>query len=77
MVIVENEVLFEIPKFDVLAGLTSLIATYYIFDISYPKPAAAVNLLLFVQEVLMEKPMTDKTVKKTAAYRALINSLEE
>lgn len=73
MIIVENEVLLDIEKFDVLAGLISLIATYYIFDVSYPKLAAATNFLLFLQEVLMGKPNTDKTVKRTAAYRALTN----
>lgn len=74
-IVEENEITFEINNFNVLNGITSLIATYYAFDVSYPKPATASSLLLFIQEALMDKVNTDKSLKKTAAYRALTNCL--
>ena len=55
-------------------GLTSLIATYYVFNISYPKPCAANSTLLFCQEMLLEKAADQKT-KKTAKYNAFVNSI--
>ena len=55
-----------------MEGLISLIASYYVFYVSYPKSSPVTGVLLFVQEVLLGQP--DVSVKKTSKYAALINS---
>lgn len=59
MIVVENEILFEIENFNIVSGLTSLIASYFVFDVSYPKPTTVSNFLLFI---LMDKVNNDKSV---------------
>ena len=69
----EKSLLFEVTNFSVIEGLVSLIATYYVFHISYPKPVPAFSLLLFLQEYLME--ILDSYAKKSARYKACVNRL--
>ena len=72
-IIAEKEVLFEIDNFSVCDALTSLIAAYYIFFVSYPKSCTASGLLLFIQEVLLGSQ--DMSTKKSSKYTALINTV--
>ncbi len=72
-IIAEGEVLFEVDNFTILEGVTSLLASYYVFYVSYPKSSLAAGVLLFFQEVLLQEP--DITVRKTAKYTTLINSI--
>ena len=69
----EGKVIFAIEDGSILEALISLIATYYVFFVSYPKPAPASGLLLFVQEVLMGKK--EPKIKKSVRYSSFINSI--
>ena len=53
VIVAEKEVLLPIENFTVIKGLTLLMATYYMFFVSYPKSTAASSFLLFVQEFLL------------------------
>ncbi len=75
LIIVENEVMFEITDFNVFNGLVSLIGAYYALDIAYPQSASACGLLLYIQEGLMEQTCTSKAIKKGAGYRQIMNAL--
>ena len=66
----EGRVVFE---FSVPEALTALIACYYVFDVSYPKPPPASGLLLFIQELLMG--MHEQQVKKSARYSSFVDSV--
>ena len=72
-VLAEKAMLFEIPEFTVLGGLTSLLAAYYIFDVSYPKSFAAANFLLFTQEYILES--RDRKAKHSVRYNEFINNI--
>ncbi len=50
-ILAEKLLFFEVPEFTILNGIVSLIAAYYCYYVSYPKPVAARMFLLFVQEV--------------------------
>ena len=52
-IIAEKQVLFEVDGFTLTDGLLSLIASYYVFYVSYPKSSPATGVLLFIQEVLL------------------------
>ena len=65
--------LFEVDGFTLTDGLLSLIASYYVFYVSYPKSSPATGVLLFIQEVLLGQ--ADITIKKTSKYIELINSV--
>ena len=73
-VIAEKEILFELRSTSIGEGLASLIATYYTFDVSYPRSTVAGSSLLFVQEILLERKEEQRR-KKTAKYQAFINKL--
>ena len=53
--------------------LVTLIASYYVFCVSYPKSSSAPGVLLFIQEILLGQQ--DVTVKKTMKYISLVNSV--
>lgn len=55
-IVAEKQVLFEVEGFTVVEGLISLIASYYVFYVSYPKSSPVTGVLLFVQEVLLGQP---------------------
>ena len=71
----EKSIIFEVDNFCMADGLASLMATYYVFHVSYPRSTAAVSTLMFCQEILLGKP--EAGAKKTAKYHALVNSLTE
>ena len=71
-IIAEKQVVFEVDTFTLVDGLTSLLASYYTFYVSYPKSPPAAGVLLFIQVLLGQE---DVTVKKTSKYVALINSV--
>ena len=71
----ERAVLFEINDFTISEGLISLLASYYVYYISYPKSPPAAGTLLFMQEMLLCMP--DASVKKTSTYSALIDSIAD
>ena len=52
-IIAEKQVLFEVDSFTLTDGLLSLIASYCVFYVSYPKSSPATGVLLFIQEVLL------------------------
>lgn len=72
-VVVEGEILCEVLDATIIKSLTVLIATYYVFYISYPKSAPAAGLLLFIQEILMDKQ--EENLKKTTRYTSFIDSI--
>ena len=72
-VVAEGEIIFEVEDFCLMNGLLYLLASYYVFHVSYPKSSIAAGVLLFLQEVILNKP--DDTIKKTSKYRTLINSV--
>ena len=74
-VVSEKNIVFEITNFSVINGLISLLASYYVFHVNYPTSVPAQSLLLFLQEALLEHPI-EHGIKKTARYRATINSLK-
>ena len=69
----EQDIMFEIPDFTVVNGLISLLAAYYIYDISYPKAFAAGNFLLFLQECILEN--RDRKVKHAVRYNDFVNTV--
>ena len=73
LVAAEKQVLFEIKDFNIVKGLTFLIAAYYVFFISYPKSSPASSFLLFIQEFLLDKK--DSSIKHSARYKSFINAL--
>lgn len=75
-VVSEKNIVFEITNYSVIDGLISLLASYYVFHVNYPTSVPAQSLLLFLQEVLLEHSAEPGT-KKTAKYRATINSLKK
>ena len=50
LIVAEKNVLFEITDFSIIDGLISLLATYYVLHVNYPKSVPAQSLLLFLQE---------------------------
>lgn len=72
-IIAEKEILFEVDNFSIVDGITTLLASYYVFFVKYPKSAPAAGLLLFLQEIILNKPA--KNVRKPARYSALVNAL--
>lgn len=73
-IVTEESVVFEVDDFTVIEGITSLIATYYVLHIGYPKGLRAMSFLLFVQEMLIGIP---DPVKKSSKYTRLIDLLKE
>ena len=71
-IIAEKSILFEVTDFKISQGITSLIASYYVFFVNYPKSIPALCFLLFMQEYLLE----DKEVsfKKPARYSTFVSS---
>ncbi len=45
--------LMELPSMDLIGGITSLMAAYYVFDIVYPKSPKAT--FFFLQDILMDQ----------------------
>ena len=73
-IIAEKTIIFEVTDVNVCQCLLSLLATYYVFDISYPKSQPASSFLLFLQEYLLELKVN---MKKPAKYTAFINKLHQ
>ena len=72
-IVAEKEVLFEVNNCAIVDCLTSLIASYYVMDISYPKSSIAAAELLFIQEILLG--VSNKDTKKKIKYTSLFNSI--
>ena len=71
-IVAEKNIIFEVTEFDLVQGLISLLASYYVFHLNYPKSLPANLLLLLMQEHLIE----DKTTaKKLAKYTTFIRSI--
>ena len=64
VIVAEKEVLLPIENFTVIKGHTLLMATYYVFFVSYPKSTAASSFLLFLQEFLLG--IKDASVRHSA-----------
>jgi len=56
-----------------MEGIITLFATYYVYDVSYPKSLPAMSFLLFIQEVLLE--IKDNHARHSAKYKAFVNTL--
>ena len=56
--------------FSIVEGLVSLLASYYIFHVNYPKSIPA-----FIQEYLLG--VIDPAIRKPARYKAFVNSLKK
>ena len=72
-IIAEKEILFEVDNFNIIDGLITLLASYYVYYIKYPKSGPAAGLLLFLQEVILNKPA--KHVRKPARYSSFVNAV--
>ena len=72
-IVAEKQVLLEVEDFSILEGLITLLCSYYVFYVKYPKSAPAAGLLLFLQEVILDEPA--KHVRKPARYNALVNAV--
>ena len=72
-VVAEKTILFEVTDVNISQAISSIIASYYVFFVSYPKSIPALCTLLFFQEYLLESP--DCSIKKPARYSAYINSI--
>ena len=72
-IVAEQDILFEATDFTTIGGIVSLLASYYVYYVKYPKPIPAYSLLLFMQEHLLEQP--EVSVRKPARYSALVNTL--
>ena len=58
-IIAERNILFEVHNYSVLNGISSLLAAYFVFDVSYPKSSSTAGMLLLFQEVLLGKQATN------------------
>ena len=63
IVVAEKQVLFKIDNFSITAGLTLLLAAYYVF---YP----ASSFFDFIQEHLLGK--RDCSIKNSQKYRSFV-----
>ena len=72
-IIAERSILFEVENFNILNGISSLLAAYYVFHVAYPKSSPAAGMLLFFQEVLLGKEAI--SARRTSKYCSFINSL--
>lgn len=63
-VVAEKSIVFEIDNISIPQAICSLIATYHIFFVNYPKAVPAFCLLMFIQEHLLGS--VDRTIKKPA-----------
>ena len=61
--------------FSIVEGLVSLLASYYIFHVNYPKSIPASSFLYFIQEYLLG--VIDPAIRKPARYKAFVNSLKK
>ena len=52
-IVAEKQILLEVDGFNILEGLITLLASYYVFYVSYPKSGPAAGTLLFLQEVIL------------------------
>ena len=71
----EKTLIFEITDFSILQGLVSLLASYYVFHVNYPKSVPALSFCLFIQEYLLE--LFEPSAKKPARYKAYVNTLKK
>ncbi len=51
--IADGKALMELPSMDLIGGITSLMAAYYVFDIVYPKSPKAT--FFFLQDILIDQ----------------------
>ena len=72
-IVAEKQILLEVDGFNILEGLITLLASYYVFYVSYPKSGPAAGTLLFLQEVVLNEQA--KVIRKPARYSSLINSV--
>ena len=70
----EKSVIYEVTDFSVVDSIVSLLASYYIFHVNYPKSIPA-SFLYFIQEYLLG--VIDPAIKKPARYKAFVNSLRK
>lgn len=71
LVVAEKQVLFEIDNFTITAGLTLLLAAYYVFYVKYPGSSPACSFLLFIQEHLLGIKDSSKHSQK---YRSFVRA---
>ena len=55
-VVAEKTILFEVTDVNISQAISSIIASYYVLFVSYPKSIRALCTLLFFQEYLLESP---------------------
>ena len=72
-IVAEKQILLEVDGFNILEGLITLLASYYVFYVSYPKSGPAAGTLLFLQEVVLNEQA--QVIRKPARYSSLINSV--
>ena len=66
----EDDDLMELPVTTIGGGIVYLMATYYVFNVEYPKPYQP--LLFFFQDFIMDKPNNGKRPTRYASYAATI-----
>ena len=74
-IVSEKKMLLKFDDFSVLDGLITLLATYYAYDVQYPKSLPAQSFLLFIQEVLLG--CKDMHARHSAKYKSFVNKLFE
>ena len=72
-IVAEKPSLLEVDNFSIIDGLTTLLASFYVHYVGYTKSGPAAGLLLFLQEIILNKPA--KHVRKPAHYSSLVNAM--
>ncbi len=67
----ENEEILEIPSTSLINGMAYLMATYYVYDVGYPKPYQP--LLYFIQDFIMDRADGKKRPTRYSAFAARMN----
>ena len=71
-IIAEKQILLEDDNFSIIDGLTTLLTSYYVYYVRYPKSGPVADFF-FLQEIILNKPA--KHVRKPARYSSLVNAV--
>lgn len=66
----ENDNLMELPTTTIGQGLVYLMASYYVFNVDYPKPYQP--LLYFIQDFIMDKADNGKRPTRYSSFAATL-----
>lgn len=66
LICAEGDVILDIDSQKIVDGLIHLMASYYVFDVSYPKECQ--NMFFFFQDIIMEKKDGGKRPVRYSSY---------